>query len=292
MIKLSKLKERDLKMKTFATEHEENYYYRHDATEAEFLTWYKGLNLPQQESPSLTVDNVLLSYDKKADALKVLLIQRNSHPFQNSWALPGGFVTRNESTDFSCIRETKEETGVEVTLDQIEQLQTFSEPHRDPRGWVVTVSYLAFIGEVPLTAGDNASSARWFEINRDGQTLNLTSADVLISLDLKTGQSVGRDRLAFDHHLIIWTAFLRVLNRMEHDPKILQVLGPDFTITEARKVFAKFLGEDFRRLDHSNFKKALARYVVEIGERPVGIGRPSKVYRLEESVLLKTKIEY
>ncbi|MGX7199380.1 NUDIX domain-containing protein [Enterococcus nangangensis] len=278
-------------MKTFASKKDEKYYYNHQASEEEFLIWYKQQEHPQYESPSLTVDDVLLCYNKKEDALKVLLVQRDTNPYKNSWALPGGFVNPNESTEMSCIRETKEETGVLITLDQIQQLHAFSEPNRDPRGWVVTVSYLAFIGEEPLTAGDDAKTARWFDIRRENNRLFLTSENVQIILDLKTGESLGPDRLAFDHNLIIWTAFLQVLNRMEHDPKILQVLGDDFTITEARKVFAKFLGEDFKRIDHSNFKKAMLRYFVEIGERPVGIGRPSKIYRLDEQVLTKNKIE-
>ncbi|WP_071131087.1 NUDIX domain-containing protein [Enterococcus timonensis] len=278
-------------MKNFPTKQAEKYYYNHQASEEEFLTWYKSQDFPKYESPFLTVDDVLLCYNKKEDALKVLLIQRDTHPFQGSWALPGGFVNPNESTEMSCLRETKEETGVEISLDQIQQLHTFSEPNRDPRGWVVTVSYLAFIGEEPLTAGDDAKTAKWFEIKRVNHQLVLSHEDVKIILDLNTGASVGPDRLAFDHHLIIWTAFLHVLNRMEHDPKILQVLGNSFTITEARKVFAKFLGFSFKDIDHSNFKKGMLRYFVEIGERPVGIGRPSKVYRLNEDVLMKNKIE-
>ena len=64
-------------------------------------------------------------------------------------------------------------------------------------------------------------------------------------------------------------------------PQVLQVLGKDFTITEARKVFAKFLGVDYRSIDHSNFKKAMTQYFEELGERPVGIGRPSKIYQLK-----------
>ncbi len=97
-----------------------------------------------------------------------------------------------------------------------------------------------------------------------------------ISLDLVTGESSGKDTLAFDHSQIILKAFNRVVNKMEHEPQVLQVLGKDFTITEARKVFAKFLGIDYKTIDHSNFKKAMLQYFDEIGERPVGIGRPSK----------------
>ena len=43
-----------------------------------------------------------------------------------------------------------------ISQENIEQLHSFSRPDRDPRGWVVTVSYLAFIGEEPLIAGDDA----------------------------------------------------------------------------------------------------------------------------------------
>ncbi|MPM59350.1 hypothetical protein SDC9_106190 [bioreactor metagenome] len=109
----------------------------------------------------------------------------------------------------------------------------------------------------------------------------MTSGDVSIALDLATGQSTGKDKLAFDHSFIVLKAFNRIVNKMEHEPQVLQVLGKDFTITEARKVFAKFLGIDFKTIDHSNFKKAMLQYFDEIGERPVGIGRPSKIYQLK-----------
>ena len=63
--------------------------------------------------------------------------------------------------------------------------------------------------------------------------------------DSPAGESSGKDTLAFDHSQIILKAFNRVVNKMEHEPQVLQVLGKDFTITEARKVFAKFLGFDY-----------------------------------------------
>ena len=268
----------------FRSKSEEKLYFEQEASEAEFLEWYHKQELPEYEKPSLTVDIVLMCYNKEEDQLKILLIKRKGHPYRNSWALPGGFVQRNESTGESVLRETTEETGVVISKENIEQLHSFSTPNRDPRGWVVTVSYLAFIGEEPLIAGDDAKEVRWFTMERKANQIHLTSGDVEIILDLKSGSSTGKDTLAFDHSEIILKAFNRVSDKMEHEPQVLQVLGKDFTITEARKVFAKFLGIDFHSIDHSNFKKAMLQYFDEIGERPVGIGRPSKIYQLKPEV--------
>lgn len=265
----------------FQTKAEEKHYYEQEASETEFLTWYHQQELPDYEKPSLTVDIVLMCYNKEQDQLKLLLIKRKGHPYRNSWALPGGFVNRDESTGESVLRETKEETGVVISKKNIEQLHSFSTPNRDPRGWVVTVSYLAFIGEEPLIAGDDAKEVRWVTMERHGDILTLTDEEVNIVLNLNTGASSGKDTLAFDHSEIILKAFNRIANKMEHDPQVLQVLGKDFTITEARKVFAKFSGVDYKSIDHSNFKKAMLHHFEEVGERPVGIGRPSKIYQLK-----------
>ncbi|MGK0551188.1 NUDIX domain-containing protein [Enterococcus faecalis] len=270
---------------SFSSKEAERNYYEREASEADFLAWYHQQELPEYEKPSLTVDMVLMCYNKEADQLKILLIKRKGHPFRNSWALPGGFVNRDESTDESVLRETKEETGVTISKENIEQLHSFSRPDRDPRGWVVTVSYLAFIGEEPLIAGDDAKEVHWFTMERKDQLLTLSHDDVKIQLNLDTGAALGKDTLAFDHSEIILKAFKRIANKMEHEPQVLQVLGKNFTITEARKVFAKFLGIDYHSIDHSNFKKAMLQYFEEIGERPVGIGRPSKIYQLKKELL-------
>lgn len=272
-------------MKTFTSKSAEKHYYEQDASEAEFLAWYQEQDQPKYEKPSVTVDMVLMCYNKEEEQLKIALIQRKGHPFRNSWALPGGFVNPQESTGDSVIRETNEEIGVTISKQNIEQLHTFSTPDRDPRGWVITVSYLAFIGEEPLSAGDDANQVRWFSLERKGQQLFLSSGEIEIVLDMQSGTSIGKDTLAFDHSAIILKAFQRVANKMEHEPQVLLVLGQAFTITEARKVFAKFLGIDFKLIDHSNFKKSMLQYFIEVGEKPVGIGRPSKIYRLNDDVL-------
>lgn len=267
----------------FESKKQEQLFYTTQATETEYLAWYKQQHFPSHEMPSVTVDIVLFCYNRQDDDFKLLLIKRNTHPYQNSWALPGGFVRRGEATSESCIRETMEETNVSITRQNIEQLHTFSTPDRDPRGWVMTVSYLAFIGEEPIKAGDQASEASWFSLSRDGDTISLTNPnEENITLNLTTGESLGQETLAFDHSDIIIKAFDRIQHKMYHEPKVLHVLGDEFTITEARKVFAKFLGVDYKDIDHSNFKKAMLPHFNEIGEKAIGVGRPSKIYEMKE----------
>lgn len=265
----------------FESKEEEKFYFENCATESEFLAWYDTQEQPTYDMPSVTIDNVIFCYNREQDALKLLLIKRNSHPFQHSWALPGGFVQRGESTSETCLRETFEETGVSISLDNVAQLHTFSTPNRDPRGWVITVSYLAFIGEDPLMAGDDAQQASWFDVTRKGSEFFLTHEEHgSLTLDLVADQGTSEQTLAFDHDKICLTAFKHVLHTMSHEPKVLQVLGEDFSVAEARRVFAKFLGVDFRTIDHSNFKKALLPHLTEVGQRSNGIGRPAKVYQL------------
>ncbi|MGY3765443.1 NUDIX hydrolase [Vagococcus vulneris] len=269
-------------MSSFNNPSEEKHYYETQVPENEFLAWYKKQHFPTHDVPSVTVDIVLFCYNRDEDDLKILLIKRDTHPFQNSWALPGGFVQQNMSTAESCIRQTYAETGVNITRNNIEQLHTFSTPGRDPRGWVITISYLAFIGEEPLTAGKKTSDASWFSVKRTANLLTLSNPNkAQIKLNLINGESLGKDSLAFDHAVIVTKAFNRVYNKMYHEPQVLRVLGDTFTITQARKLYAKFQGEDYRNIDHSNFKKSLLPFLTEVGQKVIGVGRPSKIYKLK-----------
>jgi 8-oxo-dGTP diphosphatase len=113
--------------------------------------------------PALGTDVLLFS--KENGATEVLLIERGHEPFAGYWAFPGGFVEEGESCEEAALRELKEETGVE--LHSIQQLHTFSKPDRDPRGWVVTVAFWAWVEKSNLRplAGDDAKSVKWFPLN-------------------------------------------------------------------------------------------------------------------------------
>ena len=47
---------------------------------------------------------------------KILLIKRNTIPFKDYWALPGGRMEPNETVEQTIVREVREETGLDVTI--------------------------------------------------------------------------------------------------------------------------------------------------------------------------------
>lgn len=108
--------------------------------------------------PALTVDVVVVSRSVEP---KVLLIRRKHEPFANAWAIPGGFVDEGESLEQAARRELLEETNVEV--DKLEQIGTFGDPGRDPRGWTIAVAHLARVSPTKVNpkAADDASELAW-----------------------------------------------------------------------------------------------------------------------------------
>ncbi|MBP2099083.1 NUDIX domain-containing protein [Enterococcus rivorum] len=253
---------------------EEKKYYEQEASQEEFLKWYKHQDLPTYEKPSVTVDNVILGWQD--EQIKLLLIQRKANPFKGKYALPGGFVDKNEDTLEAVIREVKEEVSIQLDSDCIEQLKTIATPNRDPRTWVITVAHLTYLpcmSQVQIVASDDAKEVEWVSlaVNKAGQ----------IKLDGKHGL-IDLNQLAFDHEEIIKEAVIRIKNRLNYAPTILKILGSTFTLTDARKVYSKFLGLSLEELDNSNFRKTQGKFFEELGfETKPTKGRPKKIYRLK-----------
>lgn len=97
------------------------------------------------------------------DNPEILLIKRKNEPFQNCWALPGGFVEKNEALEQAAIRELKEETSIEI--QSLEQLKAFGKPFRDPRNHVVSVAFFGITSlDTVAKAADDAKDAQWFAV--------------------------------------------------------------------------------------------------------------------------------
>jgi 8-oxo-dGTP diphosphatase len=77
--------------------------------------------------------------------------------------LPGGYVEDRERTRDAAVRELEEETGVRSS--DLALVGVYDDPHRDPRGWTVSVAYAVnFAERTPAKGGDDAREARWFPV--------------------------------------------------------------------------------------------------------------------------------
>ncbi len=92
---------------------------------------------------------------------KILLIKRGINPFQGYWALPGGYVEWNESTEETVAREVSEELG--LTVDSCKLIGVYSSPNRHPKQ-VINIAYQVTTSGNPK-AGDDAKEYKWFPMN-------------------------------------------------------------------------------------------------------------------------------
>lgn len=111
--------------------------------------------------PAVTADCIVIT--KEAEP-KVLLIERGGEPFKGCWALPGGFMNMDETTEQCAFRELEEETGLKVS--EVHQIGAYSRVDRDPRGRTITVAYLAVVdAPIAVIGQDDAAKAQWFPLS-------------------------------------------------------------------------------------------------------------------------------
>jgi len=184
--------------------------------------------------------------------LQVLLWQRAREPFLGAWALPGGYLEPGETLEESIRRHLALKVDVRE-LAHLEQLETLSDPDRNPREWEVATAYL---GLVPTDIDpDVPEDTRW--------------------------HPVAQLEMGFDHGAIVLAGRERLRAKLSYT-NIGFALAPEtFTLSELRGIYSAALGHD---VSATNLQRVLVRRGVlePTGEhRPSGSagGRPAACFR-------------
>ena len=215
---------------------------------------------PDFPRPLVSVDLAIFSVAQAQ--LQVLLVQRPgdpAEPYPGAWALPGGFIdtARDDDLEACALRKLREKTG--VASPYLEQVGSWGNATRDPRGWSATHVYFALMpmSAAGLQKGANAADAAWHAVTQDGV----------------------RARLAFDHAGLLAAAVRRLRAKVEYTSLPAYLLEEEFTLTELQGMYEVVLG---RELEKSAFRTRVfsSGLVEEAAGVRTGANRPARLYRL------------
>lgn len=222
----------------------------------------------------VTVDLLILTV--RNGRLLLLLSRRINPPFQDTWGLPGRFVGLDETAEKAAQLLLEEMLPVPDAF--LEQLYSFSDVGRDPRGRVISMAYLVLIPWEKLAQAE--SSFRAFIVSLDEHGLILTSEEG--DMQLSAGD------LAFDHGKIVETGISRLRGKIDYtDIGFYLLSNPDaFSLSELQTVFEAVLEQT---LDTSNFRRWLrtryekdGRLIQTSQAESKGRGRPAALYTLKD----------
>ena len=206
--------------------------------------------LRQFQHAIVAVDTVLFAIND--DKLMTVLLQIKRKPLTGTWALPGGLIMPDENFEQGIERHLRSKLGLKKPY--AEQLYTFGETDRDPRGRVVSVAYIGLLSQVEnkLSTNEDYSSNQWFDIKK-------------------------LPALADDHKKIISVALERLRSKLAYTNIAQYLLEEKFTLSQLQKAYEVVLGHV---LDKRNFRKKLLSLNIlkEVKGTAMGAFRPAQLY--------------
>jgi len=179
---------------------------------------------PGETRVLVAVDCIIFGFD--GNDIKLLLVQRGLKPERGKWSLMGGFLQTQESLDQAADRILKKLTGLEGVY--MEQLQTFSDPLRDPVERTLSVAYFALIDihqyEKQLSADYHAE---WFLLKKTPE-------------------------LIFDHKKMMEMAKKQLRYKAALHPILFELLPAKFTIPQLQILYEGIYDTTF---DNRNFSR-------------------------------------
>lgn len=290
--------------------------YKAGMEEQEYL---KNYCIDKYERPSVATDMAIFSImgdgernnirKLQKQALKILLIKRANYPYKDFWAMPGGFCRPGEDVWETARRELFEETNVENAYLRL--AGTFGENGRDPRGWIISNTFLSLIdGEsCSLRAGTDAWEAKWFAVilqqkevrrniyedNAQIETeyeLHLINEESGLDLSAKVKEYkqfknyhetihyeiLESKQIGFDHAKLILHTLLLLRKNVNNDVRVAFDLMPElFTLTQLQNAVELILDET---LLTANFRRKITDYVIETEQSVEGERhRPAKLFK-------------
>ena len=209
------------------------------------------------KNPALAVDLVVFGYHEQT--LSVLLLNRKEEPFKDQWTLPGAFLQLEESFQQTCSRILKTKLGMDDVY--LEQLFSFDDPARDPRGRVISIAYYALVNPhtLEISAGQMANDVKWFDVKKI-------------------------PALGFDHKKIFGKALQRLKSKILYFPVGFELLDELFTMTELHHLYECILGV---KIDRRNFSRKIldSEYIINTGQKREGLqNRHPELFRFNKKL--------
>ncbi len=193
----------------------------------------------------ISVDCTIFGFHEQT--LKVLLLKQKHI---NKWALPGGFIFKDETIDQAAVRVLQDRTGVSNIF--LQQFNAFGNPSRSDasvhqaryqefgikvpkENWLmqrfITIGYYALIDftEVKLGAVSLEEGCEWVDITK-------------------------LSNLMMDHQMIILKALETLRTQLAYLPIGRNLLPKKFTMPELQKLYETILDQ---KLDRRNFQRKM-----------------------------------
>jgi len=203
----------------------------------------------------LATDMALFTVRQGELLVRLVRVNRPPH-FPNSQGLPGGLIQPKETAEEAAMRLIATKAGIDTSKIYVEQLYTFSEVKRDPRGRVVAVAYMALVPWESLSAKEQTGS------------------------DDSWWATIGEaKKLAYDHDDILSVAVARLRSRVTYTTLMSKLLPKEFTLTELERGYESVLKTE---LDKRNFRKKIlkVKVLVELNRKKAdGPYRPAQLYK-------------
>ena len=210
--------------------------------------------------------------------LNLMLSRRKDPPCDGKLALPGRFIGQKETAEMA-VRRLMEEM-IPVSGLYLEQLYTFTEVDRDPRGRVISVAYLVIMQPQKLEELMKGKDRMVFPCR-------ISTGSASQELILTDGTRIAGSELAFDHGCIIETGIQRLRGKIDYTDIGFRFLRNTeaFSLSELQTVYEAVLG---MQLDSSNFRRTILNRYEKTGrlwqtarEEKRGRGRPAVLYRFD-----------